>query len=488
METYHGHVRTPLDAIILFEACRLGLLPRVQRRLSEKERHSIVSGSVFVWDEREAGMRRWTDGKSWSASRVSGSFLTYREMEGKRSEPVQDDAPNSTSSGTGSTANRQDSPGDDPLSDGYRYKPDGLMKQSFSIQTTNNLKLHLISYFSRSHVTANKLIQPSMDPNLKNITIPNGLYPDASSPFDGPSHPLHPIQAHAAAVAAAAAGLGSQLLGGPRPPPPPHQGYPVQVPPQYHQSPYSIQQNMAQRQPEGPPQSRLPYYNMNPILHPRSQQPPYPYPTPPHQHQQPPPQLLPHQQPLHQQPPPSLQQQQQSSQQQQPPAVSQQQTSQTSLRPLQPLTADRSSGSPSLTNSPSIASVKLNERKASPLAPAPSMVQKSSGVSKSPRLKLPPPSSFLKDKQIAGALAGQSGLLLQQRQQPLSLPQQPHGVPPLGQSVTKSVLGDNTPTGGEDGKRLPGLSSFSVQDIPYEKVTWGEDVRAIQVLDKGFSL
>jgi Gti1/Pac2 family transcription factor len=83
MQTYSGHVRTPTDAIILFEACRIGLLPRVQRRLSEKERQSIKSGSVFVWDEREAGMRRWTDGKSWSASRVSGSFLTYREMEGK---------------------------------------------------------------------------------------------------------------------------------------------------------------------------------------------------------------------------------------------------------------------------------------------------------------------------------------------------------------------------------------------------------------------
>lgn len=48
METYNGHVRTPADAIILFEACRLGLLPRVQRRLSEKERQSIKSGSVFV--------------------------------------------------------------------------------------------------------------------------------------------------------------------------------------------------------------------------------------------------------------------------------------------------------------------------------------------------------------------------------------------------------------------------------------------------------
>src|SRR5207302_639160 len=54
METYHGHVRSPADAIILFEACRLGLLPRVQRRLSEKERQNIKSGSVFVWDEREA--------------------------------------------------------------------------------------------------------------------------------------------------------------------------------------------------------------------------------------------------------------------------------------------------------------------------------------------------------------------------------------------------------------------------------------------------
>ena len=87
METYHGHVRTPNDAILLFEACRIGLLPRVQRRLSEKERQQIKSGSVFVWDEREAGMRRWTDGKSWSASRVSGSFLTrWLPLQARRAD------------------------------------------------------------------------------------------------------------------------------------------------------------------------------------------------------------------------------------------------------------------------------------------------------------------------------------------------------------------------------------------------------------------
>lgn len=138
METYYGHVRTPADAIILFEACRIGLLPRVQRRLSEKERQSIRSGSVFVWDEREAGMRRWTDGKSWSASRVSGSFLTYREMEGKRGGGIAQSsssrAGKTPESTRGSDDDRADGPDDGP--DGYRYKPDGLMKQSFSITTS----------------------------------------------------------------------------------------------------------------------------------------------------------------------------------------------------------------------------------------------------------------------------------------------------------------------------------------------------------------
>ncbi|KAJ1325768.1 Gti1/Pac2 family transcription factor [Microdochium nivale] len=177
METYQGYVRTPSDAIKLFEACRLGLLPRVQRRLSEKERQSIRSGSVFVWDEREAGMRRWTDGKSWSASRVSGSFLTYREMEGKR--------------GAGFTSNRRTNgrtPESGRVSDedpegepeGYRYKVDGLMKQSFSITTSQGQHLHLISYYSRPHPGAPDLPQPNTDPQLRHIIPAKGMYPESS--------------------------------------------------------------------------------------------------------------------------------------------------------------------------------------------------------------------------------------------------------------------------------------------------------------------
>lgn len=180
METYHGHVRTPADAIILFEACRIGLLPRVQRRLSEKERASIRSGSVFVWDEREAGMRRWTDGKSWSASRVSGSFLTYREMEGKRSSP----ATTSTDLGNGRTPKGNPSIGrvspDTNSPDGYRYKADGLMKQSFSISTSAGQHLHLISYYSRAAAGAQAHNSPSQDPRLRQIRPEKGMYPESS--------------------------------------------------------------------------------------------------------------------------------------------------------------------------------------------------------------------------------------------------------------------------------------------------------------------
>lgn len=181
METYYGHVRTPADAIILFEACRIGLVPRVQRRLSEKERQAIRSGSVFVWDEREAGMRRWTDGKSWSASRVSGSFLTYREMEGKRgggsvSMSRGGKTPEST---RGSDDDRGGGEVDDGP-DGYRYKPDGLMKQSFSIATSAGQHLHLISYYARSDPAAPSLRQPSTDPNLRHVRPQKGLYPEST--------------------------------------------------------------------------------------------------------------------------------------------------------------------------------------------------------------------------------------------------------------------------------------------------------------------
>lgn len=140
----------------------------------------IKSGSVFVWDEREAGMRRWTDGKSWSASRVNGSFLTYREMEGKRTAGMGSSSNNYSSSSPG----RDNLHGDEGNSadgpDGYRYKPDGLTKQSFSITTSQGQHLHLISYFSRSHASSGTLLQPTSDPALRHVRPERGMYPEST--------------------------------------------------------------------------------------------------------------------------------------------------------------------------------------------------------------------------------------------------------------------------------------------------------------------
>ncbi|AOA63272.1 Transcriptional regulator MIT1 [Komagataella phaffii CBS 7435] len=128
MQSYHGVIVTPKDAIILVDAALKKMIPQVTRRLTEFERQTQIGhGSVFVWDEKESGMKRWTDGRSWSASRVSGSFLTYKEMENAKSG-------NSNSYIYGKQ------------SESYRYKDNGLLKQSFSVTLKNGKKLHLISY------------------------------------------------------------------------------------------------------------------------------------------------------------------------------------------------------------------------------------------------------------------------------------------------------------------------------------------------------
>ncbi|KAF9975921.1 hypothetical protein BGZ65_008044, partial [Modicella reniformis] len=115
---------------------------------------SVRSGSVYCFDEREAGMRRWTDGKSWSPSRVTGSFLTYRELD--------------------------DSQGNHTGKNVYRDK--GLLKQSFSITTSDNQKLHLISYYTNDDVNTGRLFKtPSQDSHLQHIVVPKGVYPETAT-------------------------------------------------------------------------------------------------------------------------------------------------------------------------------------------------------------------------------------------------------------------------------------------------------------------
>lgn len=53
--TFYGFIETTTDSLLLFEACRRGVLPKISRRLQERERGSVKSGTIFIFDEKESG-------------------------------------------------------------------------------------------------------------------------------------------------------------------------------------------------------------------------------------------------------------------------------------------------------------------------------------------------------------------------------------------------------------------------------------------------
>ncbi|GME71599.1 unnamed protein product [Ambrosiozyma monospora] len=80
--TFTGYIATSKDALIIVQNALLGKLPLIKRRPKEKERPNLIkSGNIFVFVEETSGIKRWTDGMSWSPSRILGRFLIYRELD-----------------------------------------------------------------------------------------------------------------------------------------------------------------------------------------------------------------------------------------------------------------------------------------------------------------------------------------------------------------------------------------------------------------------
>ncbi|CAG8471601.1 10030_t:CDS:1 [Funneliformis caledonium] len=173
--TFRGYIETTQDTLLIFEACRRGVLPRICRRLQEKERKIVTSGSVFVFDERESGIKRWTDGLVWSPSRILGNFLIYRELDkraptGKKdSSPVERQRSNSTDMESQTEKNKERALVGS-LTNSYRFKKGGLIKKTMSIMV-NGVSQHMISYYTKEDVLACKLKTPSSIPNLAILEI-----------------------------------------------------------------------------------------------------------------------------------------------------------------------------------------------------------------------------------------------------------------------------------------------------------------------------
>ncbi|TPX63130.1 hypothetical protein SpCBS45565_g06857 [Spizellomyces sp. 'palustris'] len=165
METWHGFVETLEDAVLLLEACRQGYLRRNQRRLTENEKGRIESGSIWIWDEEEAQIRRWTDGRTWSPSRrLLERFLVYYEIDGTVRNRRTSEETNST---------HEDS--DMPM---YKRKKDGLCKRCLAVTTTDGRRQHLVAYYSEEDVRSGKLRRPSQQPNLASVFVDYRRYPD----------------------------------------------------------------------------------------------------------------------------------------------------------------------------------------------------------------------------------------------------------------------------------------------------------------------
>ncbi|RKP25498.1 Gti1/Pac2 family-domain-containing protein, partial [Syncephalis pseudoplumigaleata] len=158
MIAYEGFVDTVYDALLLFEAFSLKKIPGVTRRLTRDERERIGSGMIFIWDEDEAGILRWTDGRRWSSSRPCGNFIyTWHAMQDSNVPPSR----------FHNTARNH-----------YPVLRGGLIKRALSINTADGRRMHLVSYYTAAQIEEKRLSIPRQDPKLQTIQIRRHLYPE----------------------------------------------------------------------------------------------------------------------------------------------------------------------------------------------------------------------------------------------------------------------------------------------------------------------
>ncbi|KNE69845.1 hypothetical protein AMAG_14374 [Allomyces macrogynus ATCC 38327] len=217
--TYRGYLATFEDALYLLEACRRGVLPRTTKRLStDEKRRAVFHGAIYLFLEEESGIKRWTDKVDWSASRIAGQFLIYREIHnpaaaaasgaGKDTSAVKDAnaATNPaalpatpTSVSTTATPVHCDASDEDEVSlapstasslavpaklttpacamarkNGFVIKPNGLIKRTISLQC-DGATHHIVSYCFPDQV--DDLPRPSMDPRLAHLPLPESVQP-----------------------------------------------------------------------------------------------------------------------------------------------------------------------------------------------------------------------------------------------------------------------------------------------------------------------
>ncbi len=199
--TYYGFIGSTLDALILFEACIAGQVKQVSRRPRDRERERVIkSGKVLIYEENTSGIKRWSDGISWSPSRILGNFLVYRQLAkavgpAKKKKVIK----KSKVGPTGISKNNQSNNGRHKdshfqeidnfsasggsykgagtinaeteraligsLTNSYDFLEGGLVKKTISV-TCEDLTHHLVSYYTIADSISRKFLEPSKDPRF----------------------------------------------------------------------------------------------------------------------------------------------------------------------------------------------------------------------------------------------------------------------------------------------------------------------------------
>ncbi|KAI5806941.1 Gti1/Pac2 family-domain-containing protein [Geopyxis carbonaria] len=180
--TMQGIVLSSRDALLLFSECIQGHIPMITRRPHDKERAtSIVSGNIFIYCENNSSIKRWTDGVTWSPSRIMGNFLIYRELNkgfppgekkraAKKRRPEDGADANTAPLPDLNMTKEQERSLIGSLLDSYDFKLEGLVKKTISVKHGGNT-FHLVSYYTPRHAATGFLTTPSNMPQFKDLDI-----------------------------------------------------------------------------------------------------------------------------------------------------------------------------------------------------------------------------------------------------------------------------------------------------------------------------
>lgn len=215
--SYNGFIGSTKDAVLVIQGVLSKEFPLVERRPLDRERKYLIKlGLVFVFIEERLGIKRWTDGIAWSASRILGRFLVYRELDHATLNEKDDKRKRRKHSDTNLLASRESlleyttqtshsssshhaysTPGSTPYMSSYSpgqaitsqtrnvYKDRVLIKKTLSVTTTTRdvhidskeekQTIHLILYYLAHDVLLGKLIRPSQL-NLRHMPVAQLLW------------------------------------------------------------------------------------------------------------------------------------------------------------------------------------------------------------------------------------------------------------------------------------------------------------------------